>query len=182
MARHIALLRGINLGARRRVGMAQLCSSIEDLGYGDVSTLLQSGNVVFSGAAPPPAQLAAQLEQRLGEKFGFDIQVVVRLHKELAAVVRANPLADVVTDPKRYLVYFLAAKVAPERLADIDPAAVAPEVFTLRGTEIYLWSPEGLQNARVSKALTEKRLGVVATGRNWSTVEKLLELAEKGTV
>ena len=181
MGRQIALLRGINLGARRRVGMAQLRASIEDLGYGDVGTLLQSGNVVFSAAAQPPAKLTAQLEQQLAKTFGFDIQVVVRSHKELAAVVHANPLADVAKDPKRYLVYFLATKVPAKRLADLDADDVAPEIFKLMGKEIYLWSPEGLQNARVSKALTEKRLGVVATGRNWSTVENLLELAEAGS-
>jgi uncharacterized protein (DUF1697 family) len=143
-----------------------------------VRTYVQSGNVVFTGPDRPQAEVQRDLEQRLEAAFGFDVAVVVRSRDELAEVVAANPLRDVATEPSRHFVLFLAAAIDPARLADVDATALAPEAFHVGPREVHLWAPGGVRDSRVLKALSEKRLGAVATSRNWRTVEKLLELAD----
>ncbi len=179
MRRQIALLRGINVGGHKKVKMARLRELMEELGYRDVRTYVQSGNVVFSGPDEHPARLARKLETQLAATFGFEVSVVVRSRDELAEIIAANPLRDVATDPARHLVIFLAADVDPARVAGVDPADFAPEAFHVRDREVYLWAPEGLRDSRLHKALAEKRLGVSATARNWRTVERLLALADE---
>jgi uncharacterized protein (DUF1697 family) len=178
MARQIALLRGINVGGTKKVPMAQLRELMAELGYTDVTTYVQSGNVVFTGPDAAPATVERALEQAIATAFGFDVAVVVRTRDELADVVAANPLADLAEDPAKYLVLFLSGRLDPARLADLDPADFAPEAFVLGEREIYLWNPEGVGVSAIVKALTPKRLGLTATGRNWRTVEKLLALAD----
>jgi uncharacterized protein (DUF1697 family) len=180
MARRIALLRGINLGGRRKVPMARLRELMDELGYEDVRTHLQSGNVVFDGPDASPEKVARRLEEALENTFGFEVAVVVRSRDELAAVVRADPLGAAATDPAKYLVSFLADEVDPKRVADIDLEEFAPETFRLLGRELYLWLPNGVHASRLAKALSDERLGTTATARNWRTVEKLLALADDG--
>jgi uncharacterized protein (DUF1697 family) len=105
--------------------------------------------------------------------------VLVRSRDELAAVVDANPFADVADNPSRYFVNFLDDEIAPERLAEVRQNDYAPEAFEVRGRELYIWAPEGMRDSPLIKALSEKRLGVTATSRNWRTVTKLLELADE---
>ena len=178
MARQIALLRGINLGPSRRVGMARLREVLTDAGHGDVRTLLQSGNVVLTSRLKP-ARLERELEKQIAAEFGFDVSVLVRTRDELADVIERDPLGDVASDPKKYAVTFLAAEPAAEvteRLAAVD---AAPDRFVVSGREIYAWHPNGLGRSELAKALADKRLGVAATTRNWSTVTKLLALADE---
>jgi uncharacterized protein (DUF1697 family) len=178
VARQIALLRGINVGGHRKVPMARLRELMAELGYEDVRTYVQSGNVVFTGPDASPEKAARRIEKALGETFGFDVAVIVRSRDELAAVVAADPFGAVADDPARYIVIFLAEEADPERLADVDPAAFAPEAFALGDREVYLWLPGGMQASRLIKVVSEKRLRAVATARNWRTVERLLALAD----
>ena len=176
LARQIALLRGINVGSHRRVAMGDLRELLTGLGYGDVLTLLQSGNVVLTSDARPE-QLAAELERQIAANLGVDPQVVVRSREELAAVVRLNPLRDVADDPKRYQVSFLSGAPKPDVVRELAAADVAPEQVIVDGREIYAWHPGGVQRSPLVKLLSDRRLGVTATARNWNTVTKLLELA-----
>jgi uncharacterized protein (DUF1697 family) len=178
MARQIALLRAINV-ANRQVPMAQLRDLMADLGYSDVKTYVQSGNVVFTGPDDEPQAVERRLASALADAFGFEIPVMVRTRDELAAVVDANPLRDVASEPARHHVLFLASEADPERLGEIDLEAFAPETFALRGRELYLWTPGGIGRSPLAKELSDKRLGVAATARNWRTVEKLLALADE---
>ncbi len=175
---YVALLRGINVGKNNRVPMATLRELLGGLGYADVRTHLNSGNAVFtvSGRARPDS-VAKKIEAALLEETGLTLRVVVRSHDELAAVVEGNPFADVATDPARLLVAFLDAPVPAGRLRDIDAEALAPERFHVAGKEIYLWMPGGIQHSQLPKALSDSRLGVATTARNWNTVTKLLELS-----
>ena len=177
VTRYVALLRAINLGARRKVPMAELRTLLEGLGLKHVRTYVQSGNAIFDAREQPDA-LKSTLEQRLEAAFGFDIPVILRTREELAAIVAADPLGDVADEPKRYQVLFLDGTLDHTRLADLDPATVAPEVFHLADREIYVWSPEGIQSSKALGALGERRIGVAATARNWRTVTKLLELMD----
>ena len=169
MARQIALLRGINVGGNKRVEMARLRALLEELGYRDVRTYVNSGNAVFSG----PRRSEKHLETALAKEFGFDVPVVLRSRDELAEIVQANPLRSVATDPAKHLVVFCAGEAS----TDLDPADFAPETFEVRGREIYLWAPGGLGNSALAKLLANTSVGGKSTARNWHTVEKLLELA-----
>ena len=170
MARQIALLRGINVGGNKKVEMARLRTLLEELGYTDVRTYVNSGNAVFSG----PRRSEKHLEAALAKAFGFDLPVVLRSRDELADIVKANPLRGVATDPAKYLVVFCAGKAS----TDLAAADFAPETFKIRGREIYLWAPGGIGNSPLAKLLANKSVGGKSTARNWRTVEKLLELAD----
>src|SRR5438034_8047019 len=105
--RQIALIRGINVGRAKRVAMSELRALVEALGYGEVRTLLNSGNVVFTSPGPPAGDAAARIEEALGARLGVSARVIVLTAGELAAVVANNPLLGVADDPSRLLVAVL---------------------------------------------------------------------------
>ena len=176
MATRIVLLRGVNLGPSRRVRMEALRTLLESHGYGDVRTLLQSGNVVLDSPSSAK-QLETTLERQLADGLGFNIDVFVRTVAELAAVLERNPLAAIATDPARSLVTFLRAAPSAELAARLAAIDLAPEQLAVSGREIYSWHPAGVGRSELAKLLAERRLGVTATARNWNTLEKLLALA-----
>jgi len=174
---HVALLRGINVGGNKKVPMAGLREMPTGLGYSDVRTLLQSGNAVFTSAQRRPATVERALEEAIRSTFGFPVTCMVRTAEELSRVVAANPLATVVTDPSRQMVLFLSGKLDPTRLEDIKPQNFGPEAFALSDREIHVWYASGIVESRLAKVLTEKKIGLAATARNWNTVTKLAALA-----
>ena len=156
--------------------MPKLREALEQAGFDDVQTYLQSGNVVLSSDLSS-AKLARKCERLIAEEFGFDIAVVVRTQTELAKVVALNPLGKVAKNPKRYQVSFLDGKLASEVMKKLEAAAVRPEQLVVSGREAYAWHPEGVARSKLWSLLAGKGLGVTATARNWTTVTKLLELA-----
>ena len=172
----IVLLRGINLGSTNRVAMPKLREALAEAGFEDVRTYLQSGNVVLTSDLRPDT-LGQRCRRLVADEFGLDVDVVVRTRRELANVVRRNPLGDVVTDPKRYQVSFLAKKLPAQALARLEAAVMPPEQLVAIGRELYAWHPKGVARSRLWAQLAGKQLGVVATARNWTTVTSLLELA-----
>jgi uncharacterized protein (DUF1697 family) len=177
MTRQIVLLRGINLGARNRVSMPELREALTGAGFDDVATYLQSGNVVLTSDATPE-ELTDVCRRLVADRFGLELEVVVRTRAELAAVVRRNPLGDVADDPKRYQVSFLSEPLAPEVLARLEAAAVEPERLVAKGRELYAWHPAGVARSKLWAQLARRDLGVTATARNWTTVTSLLALAD----
>jgi uncharacterized protein (DUF1697 family) len=178
MSAQVVLLRGINLGAHNRIPMAELRALLAELGYPDARTLVQSGNIVL-GADVSPDALAGELEGAIAERFGVRTPVVVRTREELAAVVALDPLGDVAQEHKLYQVSFLSAAPDPRALAKIAQEDFAPERFVHVAREIYAWHPNGIHSSRLARMLSDKRLGVVATARNWKTTTKLLEMADE---
>lgn len=178
LPRQIALLRGINLGSHRRVSMGALRDLLTGLGYGDVRTLLQSGNVVLTSDAVPEC-LQRDLESHIAGRFGVESKVLVRTRDEMADVVQRSPLREVATDPRRYQVSFLARELHPDSMRELTTVDGAPEQFVVSGREIYAWHPEGIGRSPLAKLLADGHLGVTATARNWSTVTKLLALADE---
>jgi uncharacterized protein (DUF1697 family) len=176
VARLIVLLRGINLGARNRVSMPELREALADAGYDDVRTYLQSGNVVLT-TTDSAKKVARECEQVIADRFGLEIDVVVRTRNELAKVVERNPLKRVAKNPKRYQVSFLAAKPDAKLVRKLADAAVPPEKLVSIGRELYAWHPQGARS-KLWAQLAGKGLGMTATARNWTTVTKLLELAD----
>jgi uncharacterized protein (DUF1697 family) len=176
VARHVVLLRGINLGARNRIAMPELREALEEASFEDVRTHLQSGNVVLTSTAKPES-VAGKCEKVIKERFGLEIPVVVRSRAQLAAVVKRNPLADVATEPKRYQVSFLSAKIPAKVVRELEAVAEPDERVVAIGREVYAWHPRTVARSKLWAKLAGKDLGVTATARNWATVEALLELA-----
>jgi uncharacterized protein (DUF1697 family) len=178
MTPQIALLRGINLGSKNRIGMPALRKALEAVGFDDVRTYVQSGNIVL-GTDLTPDRLAERCHEVIAETFDLDIAVVARTRDELADVVDRNPLGDVADNPKRYQVCFLAGKLKPEALEKLEAAAAEPERIVAVGRELYTWHPEGVARSKLWGRVAGSGLGVPSTSRNWTTVTKLLEMADE---
>lgn len=177
MARHIALLRGINVGASRRIAMADLRVALTAAGFDDVQTYLQSGNVLLGSDAAADL-VRVELERVIEERFGFAVPVVVRSREQLAAVVERDPIPGVAaTDPKRYQVTFLGGELAPAVARELASSDFSPDLLVVDGREIFAWHPAGAGDSKLAKRLTDRYLGVTATARNWTTVTALAELA-----
>jgi uncharacterized protein (DUF1697 family) len=174
--RHVLLLRGINLGPKRRVPMAELRAVLGDAGHEDVATYVQSGNIVLTGTARP-AQLERDVAALISGHFGFDVPVIARSRAQLAKVVGLDPLGDVADNPKRYQVTFLAKAAPAAEVAALQDLALDSERLAAHGRELYTWHPDGVARSKLAAALTAKRLGANATARNWTTVTTLLKMA-----
>lgn len=175
MTRFVALLRGVNLGHNKRLTMADLRSMMESLGYTGVKTYLQSGNVTFT-ADDSGAAIALTAEKHINDELGLATSVIVRSAAELRGIVERNPLE--VREPAKFLVIFASDSAELNRLQSLDPTAFAPEELRIGEREIYLYSPTGLQKAKLPVAI-EKLLATPTTARNWNTVTNLLTLAEQ---
>jgi uncharacterized protein (DUF1697 family) len=156
--------------------MARLREVLEDAGFADVRTHLQSGNVVLESKTKPE-QTARKCERLIEAEFGLEIDVVVRTPAELARVVKRSPLGKVAKDHKRYQVSFLAGPLPVAAKRKLEDAVQEPEELVVSGHEIYAWHPNGVARSKLWAALAGRGLGVTATARNWATVTKLLELA-----
>jgi uncharacterized protein (DUF1697 family) len=172
----ILLLRGINIGPHKRIAMPELRNVLAQAGFEDVRTYVQSGNVVLSTDASPD-EVGASAERLIAERFGFEVDVIVRTGDELDEVVARNPLADVAVDPKRYQVSFLEAEPDPEVLERIAALKAEPERLVAIGRELYAWHPGGVARSKLWAKLAGKGLGVRATARNWTTVCTLRDMA-----
>ncbi len=174
----VALLRGINLAGRNRVPMGELRSALESLGFEDVVTYIQSGNVVFRSRHGRAKELATSIEGRIAETFGIDVVVLLRTPAGLAKVARGNPFLRAGADPSKLHVVFLSAKPATKAAAQLDPERSPPGEFRLEGREIYLHLPMGFGRSKLTVDYFERRLDVAGTARNWKTVTKLVALAK----
>jgi len=179
MRRHVALIRGINVGRAKRVTMADLRALVGDLGYADVRSLLNSGNVVFSVPGSARGDPAARIEKGMTERLGISARVTVLTVEELAAVVADNPLSKVAHHPSRLFVTVLFDTADRKRLLPLARQEWAPDVFAVGGRAAYLWCPKGMMDSRLVAAVN-RLLGDAATTRNWATMTKLQALIGGG--
>jgi uncharacterized protein (DUF1697 family) len=175
--KQVVLLRGVNVGGRNKLAMPTLREALQGAGMREVETYLQSGNVVLEVDAAAD-ELARRCETLIADRFGLGVAVVVRSRDELAQVVRRDPLGEAAEQPKLYQVSFCSAKPSKEAVAKAGERAVEGERIVVHGREIYAWFPHGVGRSRLAAQLARQDFGVVATARNWTTVTKLLELAE----
>ncbi len=192
MASHVALLRGINVGGRNKVPMADLREVVTSLGHTEVTTYIQSGNVMFTTADTDTAKLAAALEAAIEDRFGIWSSVVVLSRDELAQVLAGNPYPDE-PNPKLVHVVFLNAEPPEDLLARVAAAesAVAAkgsrDTVQAAGQALFLHTPDGYGTSELAQALfrivsapaKQKKQGLAATARNWATSTKLLSLCEE---
>ena len=170
----VALIRGINVGKAKRVAMADLRAELEKIGYGDVRTLLNSGNVVFEAGRSKPANDGERIGKALLEKTGVAARVLVFDAAVLDEAIDDNPLLGVADDPSRLIVTFFRTAADRDRMAGWK--ATSPEMFAIGRHAAYLWCPSGLNASPLAEAL-HARVGDGVTSRNWATVLKLQALA-----
>ncbi len=188
MASHVALLRGINVGGRNQVPMAELREVVTSLGHTGVRTYIQSGNVLFSTAESDTAKLAADLEAAIAGAFGLATPVVVLSRDELARILDANPYPGE-QNPKLVHVVFLNAEPAPDLLGRVKAAEGAAAAKGSRdtitaagpaGPALFLHTPDGYGTSELAQVLLRiAGKGTAATARNWATATKLLSLCEE---
>lgn len=178
MTTYLALLRGINVGGKAKVPMKDLRTLLEDLGYEDVRTYLQSGNVVFEDQSSAPEELAAGLGDAVSRAFEFKVSVLIRAHRELAGVATANPFPTEGANPSSLHVMFLAARPSSTAVKALDPDRSPPDEFVVKDREVYLSFPNGSARSKLTIDYFERKLGTRATARNWNTIMKVLELME----
>jgi uncharacterized protein (DUF1697 family) len=175
----IALLRGINVGGNKMVAMAALRGLCEKLGFEHPQTLLQSGNLVFRCTEPKGEALEERLEREIEKRLKVQCSVLVRTVKEWDAIIERNPFEDAArTDPSHLLVYCLKTKAVSGAEEALRAAITGPEQIKVDGRHAYVWYSTGVGTSKVTPGLVEKKLGTIATGRNWNTVQKLAVLAK----
>jgi uncharacterized protein (DUF1697 family) len=174
---YVALLRGINVGGKNKLAMSDLVALFAAEGCTNVSTFIQSGNVVFDAPKKLAAQVPTHVEQRIQERFGLQVPVVVRTAAELSAVVERNPFLSAGADADALHVLFLKDAPAARLTRALDPARSPPDAFALVGREVYLRCPNGIGRTKLTNGYFDKALATVSTGRNWRTVLKLIALA-----
>ncbi|CCK26623.1 hypothetical protein BN159_2244 [Streptomyces davaonensis JCM 4913] len=175
---YAALLRGINVGGAKKVPMAELRTLLTGLGLADVRTYLQSGQAVFAAGQGDARSWTARITEAIEQHFGFTVDVIVRDHAYLAAVVDACPFPAAELEGKQLHVTYFSAPVDEERFAGIDRSAFLPEEFRLGDRCLYLYAPDGLGRSKLAEQLAKPRVtkGLTATSRNWNTVVKLMEM------
>lgn len=176
MARLIALLRAVNVGGRK-LPMAELRALCGDLGWTDVETYIQSGNLLFTAAGGPDA-LEAVLEKAILDRFGFHSDVMVRSAAQWARLVEANPLPkESEAEPNRVLVGIAKKKLEPGAADAIAARAVADERVVAAGGALWFHYPAGAGTSKITPSLIDRAAGSPVTARNWRTMLKLQEMA-----
>ena len=174
----VALLRGINVGGQKVVSMERFRGSFAAMGFRDVRTYVQSGNVVFETAADTCDALTRKIEEGIRRDFGFSVVVILRTAKELKKIVKTNPfLSEEGIEQAKLHVTFLARPPINAALKNLEALPTSPDRFRLMGREIYLYCPDGYGRTKLSNNAFEKRLSVAATTRNWKTTTALCEMA-----
>jgi uncharacterized protein (DUF1697 family) len=177
----IALIRGINVGGKRKLPMSTLRTLCESLGLRDVRTHIQSGNAVFQCPQRTLPRLASRLEDAIEAAVGFRPAVIVREPADLRRVLDNHPFRDQPDlDPAHLLVMFLAADPPATAAAALRAVKVQSERLALAGREAFLYFPDGIGKSKLSMAAVEKALGTPGTCRNWNTVNALIEMAAEG--
>jgi uncharacterized protein (DUF1697 family) len=175
--RRVALLRGINVGTAKRVSMADLRRVFEHLGYGDVRTLLNSGNVVFTIRKAASPDHATRVQQAIADRLGIQSRVVVLTRREIADAVAANPLTSVADNPSRLLVLACADANGIARLTPLLKENWTPEALVLEKRVAYLWCARGIGISRLW-TMVNRAIGDGGTARNMTTMNRLLKLLD----
>ena len=178
MPTYISMLRGINVSGQKLVKMERLRELFEALGFTQVKTYVQSGNVVFQAKKGSPADLSRKIEAGILAEFGFDAPVVSKTAEEIGLVIQSNPfLKEKAVDPTKLHVTFLSGAPAKAGLEKLSALPAGPDRFHAHASEIYLYCPDGYGNSKLTNNVLEKVLSVRATTRNWKTVNQLYRMA-----
>ncbi len=180
MAVIISMLRAVNVGGHNKIKMDALRALYESLKLRDAQTYVQSGNVIFRTDEMDIARLARRIEDGIERKFGFRPEVILRTAAEMREVIARNPFAKRRgIEPGKLLVSFLTSVPGEEARERVRQMKCDPEELWVEGRELYIYFPNGMGRSKLSGAALEKTLKTPATGRNWNSVTKMMEMAEK---
>jgi uncharacterized protein (DUF1697 family) len=179
MSVFISLLRGINVSGQNPIRMADLSNLYRSLGYEDVVTYLQSGNVVFNAGRLDGEKIAARIEAQIRQTFSYSVAVFVRDVDYIREIVANNPFIAKGVDISKLYTTFLYRTPTAAMLNNLDPPSGATDEFSLGKDAIYLYCPNGYGRTKLSNTFFEKKLDVPATTRNWNTVRALLNIAKE---
>jgi uncharacterized protein (DUF1697 family) len=176
----ISMLRGINLAQHRRVKMDALRALYESLGLEAPQTYVQSGNVVFKTRERKIDALGKRIEEGIQQTFGFHSDVILRTTSEMREVIAKNPFATrKEIEPGKLLVTFLVSEPGSEAREKFLAIKADPEELRMNGRELYIYYPNGMGRSKLSPASIDRALKTPGTGRNWNSVQNLLQIAEK---
>ncbi len=178
MSTYISVLRGINVGGKRKMLMADLTSLYETLGFSYVQTYIQSGNVIFDyNGDDNIRELSTNIQEKIHLEYGYEVPVIVLQANELADIRRNNPfIINGITDIERLHVTFLREPPHVEHLNKLNNMEFPPDKFSVIGKNVYLFCAGKSSDSKLTNQLFERTLKVSATTRNWKTVTKLAEL------
>jgi len=172
---YVSMLRGVNVGGHGRLKMAAVKDAYAAIGLGQVHTLLQSGNVVFTSRVKDRQALAKRIMQEIERRFDLQVEVLIRTLDEIRMLIARGPTTPR-ADPSKLLVMFLARVPDARAQSALLKEHTGPEMIEIRGPELYLYYPNGVGRSKLTSAFLENRLDASGTARNWSTLTKLVEL------
>lgn len=177
--KYISILRGINVSGQKKIKMLELKSLYESLGFKNVVTYIQTGNVIFDSSDKSIPDLKSKIEKAIDKQFKFHVPVEIRTRLELKNIIKNSPFGpvDLENEGAKVLVTFLSSTPTKTNISNINKYVVAPEKLAVKGKEVYLYCPNGYGKSKLSNNFLEKKLGVEATTRNWTSVLKLYELS-----
>lgn len=176
MQTSIVLLRGINVGGKNKLPMKELVAILEELGFEEVRTYIQSGNAVVQSRRKPAAKMSSQIAAAIDAAHGFEPSVLILSLKELESAMESNPFPKAAKEPKSLHLFLLSKKAKKPDLEKIQAAKAASERFELTDRVFYLHAPDGIARSKLA-ANVEKYLGVPTTARNWNSITKIAGLA-----
>ena len=179
MAKHISILRGINVGGKKKILMADLKALYQQLGFSNVLTYIQSGNVLFDTEKKESnKKLGEKIKQAIFDKYEFDVPVLVRSFDDIQNTISTNPfLKDKNIDKTKLHVTFLADIPEAINLQKLNDINHPPDEFKVIGKNIFIHCPNGYARTKLTNTFFEKKLKMPATSRNWKTINKLYDLA-----
>jgi len=180
MTRLVSLFRGINVGGHQTIRMDALKELYTSLGFKDIVTYIQSGNIVFTSDDADLSQLPGRIEDGFAQKFGFHAKVMVRTSAEFRDIVDNNPFQNQpMKESKWVVVMFLAARPDSRAQEDLQKTYVGPEELCIIGQEVYIYYPNGIGRSKLTNTFLEKKLKTAGTGRNWNTILQLQKLIQR---
>jgi uncharacterized protein (DUF1697 family) len=180
MAVVISMLRGVNVGGHNKIKMEALLALYESLKLRDAQTYVQSGNVIFRTDKRNITQLTKRIEDGIERKFGFRPDVILRTAAEMREVIARNPFVKRRgIEPSKLLVSFLAGDPGEEAREKLRQMKCDPEELRIEGREVYIYFPNGMGRSKLPWSGLDKMLKTPGTGRNWNSVTKMLEIAER---
>ncbi len=180
MITYISLLRGINIGGHKKIKMDSLRENFSSLGYNNIKTYIQSGNILFCSKEEDKTKLEKDISSMIMDKYGFDIPVLVLNSAELNEVINNNPFANSINYNKEFIhITFLSNEAKEINFKEIDCKKESEDEYKIINKAIYLYLPKGYGNTKIHNNFFEKLLKTQATTRNWKTCIELLEMSKQ---
>ena len=177
MHTHLVLLRGINVSGHNMIKMEPLKKALENMGFTQVQTYIQSGNVFVTTPEADASAVSFDIKQQIAKTFGLDVPVIVICKADLQACLNNNPFfKETTVDTKKLYVAFVSKTLTPESIHDLKISNIKPDEVAIDQSRIYIKYDVSPAKTRLDQKYIEKKLSVTATIRNWNTVNTLLEM------